>query len=180
MSGGNAAKWEVPLNDGKTHVVEFEHGTATGKRVVKVNGKTLVNREWMFRLVGDEIIHLGKNKIVIRVDPIPGLKYSYTLWVNGKSYENFIQNQSKILKCWTTTLNGIQYRIILDKNTQTVWINGIQEVDVRNEFVDGGAEMSFSIGGLPAVIRSNNIEERDITYILYIDDLEIKDQDVFE
>ena len=65
------ARWEVPLNDG-THVIEFEHGTATGKRVIRVDGKILVHREWMFRLVGDEVIHLGKNKLVIRVDPIPG------------------------------------------------------------------------------------------------------------
>lgn len=177
---GYTAKWEVPLNDGKTHIVEFEHGTATGKRVVKVNGETLVNREWMFRLVGDEIIHLGKNKIVIRIDPINGLKYSYTLWVNGKSYENFIQTQSKLLKCWTANLRGVQYRIVLDKNTQAIWINGIHEEEVKNDFVDGGAEMEFSIGGLPAVIRSNNIEGREITYILYVDDLEIKDQDISE
>lgn len=32
------AKWYVPLFD-KDHVVEFEHGTTTGKRVVTVNGK---------------------------------------------------------------------------------------------------------------------------------------------
>ena len=72
MSGNEpTARWEIPLSDG-SHVIEFEHGTATGKRVVRVDGKTLVHREWMFRLVGDEVIRLGKNKIVIRVDPIPG------------------------------------------------------------------------------------------------------------
>lgn len=32
------AKWYIPLFD-KDHVVEFEHGTTTGKRVVTVNGK---------------------------------------------------------------------------------------------------------------------------------------------
>lgn len=40
--------------------------------------------------------------------------------------------------------------------------------------------MSFTIGGLPAVIRSNNLISKEITYILYIDDLEIKDQDISE
>lgn len=66
------ARWEVPLNDGLL-VIEFLHGTATGRRVVKVDGKVVINREWMFRLVGDEVIQHGENKFVIRVDPIPGM-----------------------------------------------------------------------------------------------------------
>lgn len=32
------AVWDVPLCD-RIHVVEFEHGTTTGKRVLKVDGK---------------------------------------------------------------------------------------------------------------------------------------------
>lgn len=66
------ARWEVPLNDG-VHIIEFEHGTATGRRVVRIDGKVHINREWMFRLVGDETIQFGDNKFVIRVDPIPGM-----------------------------------------------------------------------------------------------------------
>lgn len=54
-------------------MIEFDHGTATGRRVVKVDGKVVVNREWMFRLVGDEVVQIGDDKFVIRVDPIPGL-----------------------------------------------------------------------------------------------------------
>ena len=32
------AVWDVPLCD-KVHKVEFEHGTTTGKRVLKIDGK---------------------------------------------------------------------------------------------------------------------------------------------
>lgn len=32
------AVWDVPLQDG-IHAVEFEHGTLTGKRVIRVDGK---------------------------------------------------------------------------------------------------------------------------------------------
>ena len=32
------AVWEAPLSD-KVHKVEFEHGTTTGKRVIRVDGK---------------------------------------------------------------------------------------------------------------------------------------------
>jgi len=31
------AKWDVTLSD-KVHRIEFEHGTTTGKRVVRVDG----------------------------------------------------------------------------------------------------------------------------------------------
>ncbi len=38
VSNDRVAVWEVPLNSG-VYMVEFEHGTTTGKRVVRVNGK---------------------------------------------------------------------------------------------------------------------------------------------
>lgn len=38
ISNDRVAIWEVPLNSG-VYIVEFEHGTTTGKRVVRVNGK---------------------------------------------------------------------------------------------------------------------------------------------
>ena len=36
MSGDLVAVWDVPLPDGK-HKVEFEHGTTTGKRIIRVD-----------------------------------------------------------------------------------------------------------------------------------------------
>lgn len=36
--GDTVAVWTVPLSD-KIHQIEFEHGTTTGKRVVRVDGK---------------------------------------------------------------------------------------------------------------------------------------------
>lgn len=38
MSSDLVAVWDVPMNDG-VRTVEFEHGTLTGKRVIRVNGK---------------------------------------------------------------------------------------------------------------------------------------------
>ncbi|XP_014203256.2 fas apoptotic inhibitory molecule 1 [Copidosoma floridanum] len=172
------ARWEVPLNDG-VHVIEFEHGTATGRRVVRVDGKVLINREWMFRLVGDEVFQFGDAKFVIRVDPIPGLKYSYTLWVNGKSFKNFIQSQSKVLETWTTLIGQNEYRIILDKNTQNVWING-EQVETKADFIDDGAEITFTVADVPAAIQSYSSGQREVglKYVLYVNDVEIKEQDL--
>ncbi|XP_076240374.1 fas apoptotic inhibitory molecule 1 isoform X1 [Calliopsis andreniformis] len=171
---GPTAKWNVPLSDGN-HVIEFEHGTATGRRVVKVDGKELIHRDWMFQLVGDEVFTFNDNKFVIRVDPIPGLKYSYTLWVNGNSYRNFVQSQSKILETWLANVGNDEYRIVLDKQTQSVWING-KEIETENDFTDDGAEILFTVAELPAAIRSYSSGQKEIgiTYSLYIDDSEIQ------
>ena len=38
MDSDLVAVWEVPLNDA-THRIEFEHGTTTGRRVIRVDGK---------------------------------------------------------------------------------------------------------------------------------------------
>ncbi|XP_015433601.1 PREDICTED: fas apoptotic inhibitory molecule 1 [Dufourea novaeangliae] len=166
-------KWNVPLSDGN-HVIEFEHGTATGRRVVKVDGKELIHRDWMFQLVGDETFMFNENKFVIRVDPIPGLRYSYTLMVNGKNYKNFVQSQSKILQTWLANVGNQEYRIVLDKQAQNVWVNG-EQVETENDFTDDGAEILFTVGELPASIRSQSSGQKEIgiMYTLYIDDIEI-------
>ena len=36
--GDLVAQWKVPLAD-KVHVIEFEHGTTTGKRIIRVDKK---------------------------------------------------------------------------------------------------------------------------------------------
>ncbi|CAL1685750.1 unnamed protein product [Lasius platythorax] len=174
------AKWTVPLSDGN-HVVEFEHGTATGRRIVKIDGDEIVHRDWMFRLVGDEVFMFNNTKFVIRVDPMPGLKYSYSLWVNGKSYKQFVQSQTKILETWLAKVGNEEYRIVLDKQAHSVWVNG-QEVEVENEFMDGGAEILFSVGDLQAAIRSYSSEQKEIgiAYSLYIDNVEIQQEVLLE
>lgn len=65
-SPDQVAHWEVPLSDG-IHKIEFEHGTTTGKRVIRVDGNEIVRRDWMFKLVGNEMFEVGTAKCVIKV-----------------------------------------------------------------------------------------------------------------
>lgn len=66
MSSDLVAYWTISLSDG-VHKIEFEHGTTTGKRIIRVDGKEILKREWMFKLVGSEIFSVGTAKCVIRV-----------------------------------------------------------------------------------------------------------------
>ncbi|XP_055494540.1 fas apoptotic inhibitory molecule a isoform X2 [Leucoraja erinacea] len=110
------ALWEVALSDG-VHKIEFEHGTTSGKRVVNVDGKEIVRRDWMFKLVGKETFTVGatKTKATINIDAISGFAYEYTLEINGKSLKKYMENRSKTTNTWLLNLDGVDSRIVLGK-----------------------------------------------------------------
>ncbi|CAG0890337.1 unnamed protein product [Darwinula stevensoni] len=142
--GDLVAIWDVPLSDG-LHRVEFEHGTTSGKRVIRVDDKELLNNEWMFKLVGSESFQIGRHRCIIRISPIGSFSYEYHLEVDGKSYKKFTETQSKIMKTWMVSLPSEDYRVVLEKDTLDIWVNG-EKLEVTSEFVDGGTEMHFSFG----------------------------------
>ena len=49
IPGDVAAKWRVCTPDG-VHMIVFEHGTASGKRVVRVDGKEVRENSLISRL----------------------------------------------------------------------------------------------------------------------------------
>ena len=50
----------------------------------------------MFKLVGTETFKVGKNaNCVVKVEPVGGFSYQYSLEVNGKPYEKFVEQQSR-------------------------------------------------------------------------------------
>lgn len=85
----------------------------------------ILRRDWMFKLVGEDIFFLEEGKrCIIRVDPLPGFKYSYLLFVDGKSYEQYTESLSKALKIWEIALNDHSYRVVLEKDTLNLYLNG--------------------------------------------------------
>lgn len=108
------ARWRVPMY-GKVYEIEFEHGTASGKRVLWIDKQEVFRRDWMFKLVGEDMFKLEDKRCIIRVDPLPGFRYSYSLFVDGKSFEQFTECQAKALKTWETKLGDNCYRIVLGK-----------------------------------------------------------------
>lgn len=178
MSGDLVATWAVSLPDGK-HKVEFEHGTTSGKRVIRVNGKEIYREDWMFKLVGKEHFKVGSAKCTISIDACSGFAYEYTLEVNGKSLEKFRENQNKIQKCWYFTLGSkgsSPYRVVLEKDTLDVWVNG-KVVETTGEFTDDGTETHFALGDTnrSAYIKAiSSGKRRDgILHKLFIDEHEI-------
>ncbi|XP_012306529.2 fas apoptotic inhibitory molecule 1 isoform X1 [Aotus nancymaae] len=119
------AVWDVALSDG-VHKIEFEHGTTSGKRVVYVDGKEEIRKEWMFKLVGKETFYVGaaKTKATINIDAISGFAYEYTLEINGRSLKKYMENRSKTTNTWILHMDGENFRVVLEKDTMDVWCNG--------------------------------------------------------
>ncbi|KAE8278548.1 Fas apoptotic inhibitory molecule 1 [Larimichthys crocea] len=146
MLGGDlVAVWEVALSDG-VYRIEFSHGTTTGKRVVCVNGREVVRKDWMFKLVGKETFTVGSanTRATINIEALSGFAYEYTLDVGGKSLQKFIDNKAHTTKTWLLKVDGEDCRVVLEKDTMDVWCNG-QKMETMGEFVDDGTETHFMV-----------------------------------
>eukprot|EP00079_Xenopus_tropicalis_P019957 XP_012810305.1 PREDICTED: fas apoptotic inhibitory molecule 1 isoform X1 [Xenopus tropicalis] len=169
------AMWEVALSDG-IHKIEFEHGTTSGKRVVYVDGKEIIRKDWMFKLVGKETFAVGasQTKATINIDAVSGFAYEYTLDINGKSLKKYMENRSKTTNTWVLHLDGEDCRVVLEKDTMDVWCNG-RNMETAGEFVDEGTETHFSIGNHSCCIKavSSGKRREGIIHTLIVDDREI-------
>ncbi|GMS88886.1 hypothetical protein PENTCL1PPCAC_11061, partial [Pristionchus entomophagus] len=163
------AVWHVPLQD-KVHKIEFEHGTTTGRRSIKVDGKEIIKRDWMFKLVGKEHFMLHDSvRCAVTVEAIGTFAYEYSLEVGGKTYEKFREEQSKKLQTWHCQIAGSDCRICLDKQTMDVWANGIP-IETTGEFGDEGTETHFQINNTSCKIVSINSGKRvtGVVHELYV------------
>ncbi|XP_034340224.1 fas apoptotic inhibitory molecule 1 [Arvicanthis niloticus] len=169
------AIWDVILSDG-VHKIEFEHGTMSGKRVVYVDGKEAIRKEWMFQLVGKETFCVGaaKTKATIRILSGKGFVFKYTLEIEGKSFRKFVESRSKTTNTWLLHLDDKDFRIVLEKNTMDVWCNG-KIIETASEFVDDGTETHFSVGDHDCYIKavSSGKRREGIIHTLIVDNREI-------
>ncbi|CAO4368676.1 unnamed protein product [Caenorhabditis nigoni] len=171
--GDCVATWNVPLH-AKVHRIEFEHGTTTGKRVIRVDGKEILRRDWMFKLVGKEPFKLGDMKCNINVEALGTFAYEYSLDVNGKTFNKFKEEQNKKLHSWETTIAGNDWRVVLDKETMEIWANGCN-INTAGEFVDNGTVTHFELGKTPCRIeaRSSGNKKTGVIHTLFINGTQI-------
>lgn len=165
--------WEVSLSDG-IHTVKFEHGTTTGKRVIYVDSREIVRHNWMFKLVGKECFKIGKTSAHISIEAVSGFAYEYTLYLDGKPLKKFSEDRKKSAKVWTLVLDGVETRVVLEKDLMDVWVNG-EVLETAGEFGDEGTETHFSIRGHACYIKavSSGKRREGIIHSLLIDGQQI-------
>lgn len=139
--GDLVGAWKVQLSDGKKYKIEFEHGTTTGRRVVRINSDTIFKKDWMFKLVGPQEFRINKSTVGrIEITPNSTFSYEYELFINNKSYSKFKKERSKTAQNWI--FNDV--RITLEKSTMEVFLNG-EEVETEGLFGDMGVETHFCL-----------------------------------
>ena len=94
--------------------------------------------------------------------------------MGGKSFKKFIESQGKIMKTWILPVEGTMYRVVLEKDTLDIWVNGTK-VEMAGEFTDDGTETHFAIGSQPAFVRavSSGKRREGIIHTLYVHDTEV-------
>ncbi|VDN55136.1 unnamed protein product [Dracunculus medinensis] len=177
MNSDIVAIWTVPLYD-KMHKIEFEHGTTTGKRIIRVDGREVLRKDWMFKLVGRETFSIEKIKCAITVEAIGTFDYEYSLEVNGKSYEKFREEQKRSLKIWLAIIDGEETRICLEKGTMDIWVNDTK-IDSAGEFVEDGTETHFEVGRNICCIKAISSGRKNIGIVhrLFVNEKEIPSLD---
>ena len=75
----------------------------------------VIRKDWMFKLVGKETFTVGgaSTKATINIEAISGFAYEYTLEMDGKSLQKFIDNRAKITKTWLIKVDGEDCRVVL-------------------------------------------------------------------
>lgn len=138
----------------------------------------VIRRDWMFKLVGKETFNVGsvETKATINIDAVSGFAYEYTLDINGKSLKTYMENRCRVTSTWVLNLDGIDCRIVLEKDTMDIWCNG-QKMETAGEFVEDGTETHFTLGDHDCCIKAvSSGKRRDgIIHTLLVDNTEISE-----
>ncbi|EDW00833.1 fas apoptotic inhibitory molecule 1 [Drosophila grimshawi] len=158
------AQWCAPIN-GKMYRIELEHGTTSGRRMIWVNGREVLRRDWMFKLVGEDTFEIDQSRCIIRVDPAPGFKYEYSLYIDGKPHAQYTEELTRQYRLWLCTSGTGQagaamdasqeYRIMLKLDTLSLFVND----ELREEtavFVNGGTDTSFVLQDTQFVLQARS------------------------
>lgn len=83
------------------------------------------------------------------MDPAPGFSYKYSLFVDGKPFEQFKHSQAKALRIWESIVGDNKYRVVLGKTDILFYFHFVRvpkrfftlyfcvEKDTLNIFVNG-------------------------------------------
>ncbi|KAH8410885.1 hypothetical protein KR222_006756 [Zaprionus bogoriensis] len=155
------AQWCAPIN-GKMYRIELEHGTTSGRRMIWVNGREVLRRDWMFKLVGEDTFCIEQARCIIRVDPAPGFKYEYSLYIDGKPHAQYTEEMTRQYRLWLcanptaeTSDSSQEYRIMLKLDTLSLYVND----ELREEaavFVHGGTDTSFVLQDTHFVLQARS------------------------
>lgn len=120
---------------------------------MRIDKKEVLRTDWMFKLVGQETFKLGKHSMTVYITATSGFDYEYTLEVDGQTFERFTETRSKLNSTWVFSLDGVDYRAVLEKDTVQLWLNG-KMIEEEPEFAEDGTEIRFMINDHQLCLKS--------------------------
>ncbi len=78
------------------------------------------------------------------------------------------------MRTWVLPVEGTMCRIVLEKDTLDIWVNG-KRAETAGEFTDEGTETHFTILNQPAFVRavSTGNKRTGIKHQLFVQDNEV-------
>jgi hypothetical protein len=80
----------------------------------------------------------------------------------------------QIMRTWVLPVEGTMYRIVLERDTLDIWVNG-KKAETAGEFTDDGTETHFTIANQPAFVRaiSTGNRRKGIVHKLFVHENEV-------
>lgn len=140
----------------------------------------VLRRDWMFKLVGEDTFCIEQSRCIIRVDPAPGFKYEYSLYIDGKPHDQYTEELTRQYRLWLyarqpaeTSDTSQEYRIMLKLDTLSLYVNDeLREeavsgapnfftllsfmCSIQAEFVHGGTDTSFVVQDTQFVLQARS------------------------
>ena len=146
-------------------------------QVITLNNEEVFRIPWSPNLLGRPEFQIGKTKahIQIKTETTSSAYYEYILHVNGKPLEKFTKERARACAVWKCLLRNGWSRIVLEKDSLDVWVNG-EKVETFGEFVDGGSEHHFEVDSHVCVIStvSSGHYRKGVVHSLCIDGKELQ------
>ncbi|CAL2035733.1 unnamed protein product [Caenorhabditis brenneri] len=168
--------WEVP-EGGQLHKFNLTHDYLDKRFQMDKNGgnvmgwkkPTWFSQLWKSKDTNPEKVpfKFGKLQLDVQlVDLFDG--YIYALDVNEKSLKRYKEDYYQWFNVWKVNVDGVEWRIVLDKKALEVWGNGEKIEDAKMKFAEnGGAVSNFVLGGsAKCKIEGHGDKKTGITHTL--------------
>jgi hypothetical protein len=144
--------WTVNL-DGINHKIELEHGTFSGKRVIKLDGQVIEEDQKMMDSGTDHFFKIRNHLCAIHIHS-GGLRFKYDLSINGISAET--GQPTKLLDgtptaLYTTETVDLVERVRIEKQMRNganwfFWIAGLSLINTIVLLMDGSIYFVVGLG----------------------------------
>ncbi|CAL2035734.1 unnamed protein product [Caenorhabditis brenneri] len=170
--------WEVP-EGGQLHKFNFTHDCSrtliqmdkNGENAVVWKPPTGISKLWKRKdeNPGKFSFKFGKLQLEVLLVYLPD-GYIYALDVNEKSLKRYKEDYYQWYNVWKVNVDGVEWRIVLDKKALEVWGNGEKIEDAKMTFAENGVAVSNFVlcGSTKCKIEGQGDKKTGITHTLLV------------